>query len=127
MTNEVRRDVVKLGLDFRPIPVDVGDGIEWNFHPDPSPEQWSVLMDSLKGLTKFGDADFGGKEFKEALANFTKAMSELIVDTDQQQAWIDKRYGLGPQQAISQALMEIWTGFPTKQPSPSGKASKATG
>lgn len=127
MTNEVRRDVVKLGLDFRPIPVDVGDGIEWNFHPDPDPHQWSVLVDSLKGLTKFGDTDFGGKEFEKALANFTKAMSDLIVDTDQQQAWIDKKYGLGPQQAISQALMEIWTGFPTKQPSPSGKESKPTG
>ena len=127
MTNEVRRDVVKLGLDFRPIPVDVGDGIEWNFHPDPSPQQWSVLMDSLKALTRFGDADFGGKEFEKALANFTKAMSELIVDKDQQAAWIEKNYGLGPQQAISQALMEIWTGFPTKQSSPSGTPSKRTG
>ena len=127
MTNEVRRDVVKLGLDFRPIPVDVGDGIEWNFHPDPSPEQWSTLMDALKEFGRFGEEDFGGEAFKKALADFTKAMSLLIVDEDQRQAWVDKNYGLGPQQAISQALMEIWTGFPTKQQSPSGKGSKRTG
>ena len=36
MTDQVRRDIVKLGLDFRAIPVDIGDGIEWEFHPDPA-------------------------------------------------------------------------------------------
>ena len=127
MTEEVRRDVVKLGLDFRAIPVDLGDGIEWEFHPDPSPEQWSTLVDSLKKFTKFEDDDFGGDAFKEALAGFTKAMSEMLVKPAQQAEWIEKGYGLGPQQAISEALMGIWTGFPTTQQSPSGKGSRKTG
>lgn len=127
MTDEVRRDVVKLGLDFRPVPVDLGDGIEWEFHPDPSPDQWSVLVTALKEFTKFGDEDFGGDAFKSALKKFTKAMSELLVNEAQRAQWIEKNYGLGPQQAISEALMGIWTGFPTKQPSPSGKGSKRTG
>lgn len=127
MTSEVKRDVVKLGLDFRPIPVDVGDGIEWQFHPDPSPEQWSTLMDSLKAFTRIKDDEFSGDQFKEALAAFTRAMSELIVDESQREIWVEKNYGLGPQQAISEALMNIWTGFPTKPPSPSGKGSKPTG
>lgn len=127
MTDEVRRDVVKLGLDFRAIPVDIGDGIEWEFNPDPAPDQWSLLVNALKEFTKFGNDDFGGDAFKEALSHFTNAMSELLVRAEQRQAWIDKAYGLGPQQAISEALMGIWTGFPTKQPSPSGKGSKRTG
>jgi hypothetical protein len=127
MTDEVRRDVVKLGLDFRAIPVDLGDGIEWEFHPDPSPEQWSVLVDSLKQFTKFEDDDFGGDAFKSALASFTDAMSKMLVKPKQQKEWLEKGYGLGPQQKISEALMEIWTGFPTEQPSRSGKASKRTG
>lgn len=127
MTEEVRRDVVKLGLDFRAIPVDLGDGVEWEFHPDPSPQQWSTLVNALKQFTKFEDADFGGDAFEAALAGFTKAMSEMLVRAEQQQAWIEKGYGLGPQQAISEALMGIWTGFPTKQQSPSGKGSKQTG
>ena len=127
MTDEVRRDVVKLGLDFRAIPVDLGDGIEWEFHPDPSPHQWSTLVNALKEFTKFGDDDFGGEAFESALGGFTKAMSEMLVKAEQQAAWIEKGYGLGPQQAISEALMGIWTGFPTNQPSPSGKASKKTG
>ena len=127
MTEEVRRDVVKLGLDFRAIPVDLGDGIEWEFHPDPSPEQWSALVDSLKQFTKFEDADFGGEAFKAALAGFTEAMSSMLVKTEQQTEWIQKGYGLGPQQKISEALMEIWTGFPTTQQFKSGKGSRPTG
>jgi hypothetical protein len=127
MTDEVRRDVVKLGLDFRAIPVDLGDGVEWEFHPDPSPEQWSTLVDALKQFTKFENDDFGGDAFKSALAGFTNAMAAMLVRKKQQEEWIKKGYGLGPQQAISEALMGIWTGFPTTQPSPSGKGSRATG
>lgn len=127
MTEEVRRDVVKLGLDFRAIPVDLGDGTEWEFDSDPSPAQWSTLVDALKQFTKFEDEDFGGDTFKDALSGFTKAMSELLVRKEQQTAWLKKGYGLGPQQKISEALMGIWTGFPTTQPLPSGKGSKRTG
>lgn len=127
MTNEVRRDVVKLGIDFRSIPVDLGDGVEWEFHPDPSPHQWSTLVSALKGFTKFDDDDFGGEAFEATLEGLTKAMSEMIVNTDQQAQWIEKAYGLGPQQAISEALMGMWTGFPTKPESPSGKDSRPTG
>lgn len=125
--SEVRREVVKIGMDFRPIPVDVGDGIEWGFHPDPSPEQWAKLMGTLKEFTKFGDDDFDGTQFKESLKAFTLAMSELIVDEDQREKWINNNYGLGPQQAISEALMEIWTGMGKKPGNSSGKGSKKTG
>lgn len=127
MTNEVRRDTVKIGLDFRPIPVDLGDDIEWEFHPDPSPEQWSDLVNALKKFTRFEEDDFGGDAFKDALAGFTEAMSRMLVKAEQQVEWIQKGYGLGPQQAISEALMEIWTGFPTKRESQSGGGSKKTG
>ena len=127
MTDQVRRDVVKLGLDFTPIPVDLGDGIIWEFHPDPSPSQWSGLMDSLKSFTRFEEKDYDGEQFKEGLQNFTKAMSELLVSDEQKAEWIERQYGLGPQQAISQALMGIWTGFPTTPSSPSGKGSRPTG
>ena len=127
MPTEVRRDVVRIGLDFRPIPVDLGDGIEWEFTSDPSPEQWELVMNALQEFTKFGSEDFGGTEVKVALDRLTVAMSELIVNEEQRPQWVAKRYGLGPQQAISQALMEQWTGLPTTQPEPSGKGSVTTG
>lgn len=127
MSGEVRRDAVKLGIDFRAIPVDLGDGKEWEFTSDPDPDQWAGLVNSLKQFTKFDDADFGGDAFKEALAGLTEAMSKFIVSPAQQAEWIEKQYGLGPQQKVSEALMEMWTGFPTNPPSPSGKASRPTG
>jgi hypothetical protein len=127
MTEEVRRDTVRLGLDFRAIPVDLGDGIEWEFNPDPSADQWSTLVNALQGFTKFGNADFGGDAFKTALAGFTNAMADMLVHAEQQEQWKTKGYGLGPQQKISEALMGIWTGFPTTPQSPSGKGSRTTG
>ena len=128
MVKEVRRDVVKIGMDFRPIPVDLGDGIEWEFHPDPSAEQWSSLVTALQGFTGLKDDDnFGSENFTTALSGLTAAMANLLVKDDQRELWLEKQYGIGPQQAISNALMELWTGFPTNQPSPSGGASKKTG
>ena len=131
---EARRDVVKIGLDFRTIPVDLGDGIEWEFVPDPSPEQWSILMNALKTFERL----FGGgadpaeamsdtKTLNEALKGFTEAMAGMLSSEEQKEAWIEKNYGLGPQQAISEKLTELWTGFPTKEPKPSGAGSKTDG
>ena len=127
MTGEARRDAVRIGIDFRAIPVDLGDGIEWEFTSDPDPHQWAGLVEALKGFTKFDDSAFGGEAFKEALSTLSHAMSKFIVKAEQQAQWIEKQYGLGPQQKVSEALMEMWTGFPTSPPSPSGKGSRATG
>lgn len=131
---EARRDVVKIGLDFRTIPVDLGDGIEWEFVPDPSPEQWSTLMNALKVFEKM----FGGgtdvteaigdtEALREALEGFTKALAGMLSSEEQKALWVEKKYGLGPQQAISEKLTELWTGFPTKEPKPSGAGSKTDG
>lgn len=124
---EVKREVVRLGLDFSPIPVDVGDGVEWEFTHDPDPTQWSGLVNSLRGFTTFDKGEFSGEEFEAALDGLSVAMSELLVDEDQKPLWVEKHYGLMVQQAISEALMERWTGFPTPPPSPSGKGSRRTG
>lgn len=128
MTDQVRRDIVKIGLDFRPIPVDVGDGKVWEFTPDPTPHQWTTIVTALREFTKLQNEEMiGGDVFEDALNGFTVAMSELLVNEKQQKEWVERSYGLSPQQAISEILMEQWSGFPTKQPSPSGEGSKTTG
>jgi hypothetical protein len=129
-TEEVQRKVVKLGIDFRPIPVDLGDGTVWAFVSDPSPEQWSGLVGSLGTFVDLIGADgsgLSGDGFEKALEGLTEAMSGLLVKMEDRLAWKERGYGLGPQQAIAEALMEEWTGFPGQQPSPSGKGSKRTG
>lgn len=134
MSNEVRRDVVRLGIDFRTIPVDLGDGIEWEFDSDPSPDKWAALMAAFKTLESVVGSGEGvdlenvsGDDFSKALGEFTKAMSLMLSSEEQQKKWVERGYGLGPQQAISEELINLWTGFPTKQPSPSGEGSKTTG
>lgn len=128
MINQVQRDIVKFGLDFRPILIDVGDGEVWEFTSDPKPHQMSTLVGSLQAFTTLKEGDMiGGDRFEKALTDFTVAMSSLLVQTDQQTAWVERSYGLGPQQMISEHLMEQWSGFPTKEPSPSGEESKEIG
>lgn len=128
MNAQVQREVVKIGLDFRPILIDVGDDTVWEFTSDPSPEQWSALVNALRKFTTLQDENaVGGTEFEDALHGFTKAMSMTLIDPEQQEQWIERRYGLGPQQAVSEHLMEQWSGFPTKELSPSGQGSKPTG
>lgn len=128
MTGQVQREVVRIGLDFRPIPIDIGDGTVWEFTPDPSPEQWSALVNALQKFSALQDESaLGGAEFETTLNGFTKAMSTTLVDPEQREHWVERRYGLGPQQAVSEYLMEQWSGFPTKEPSPSGVGSKTTG
>jgi len=125
-----RRAVVKVGIDFRPIPVDLGDGVEWDFTSDPSPEQWSSLVGALGGFADVLGADGKGLSsggFEKALEGLNEAMSGLLVKLEDRLAWAERGYGLGPQQAIAEALMEEWTGFPSPPASPSGKGSKRTG
>ena len=125
---EVTRSVVKLGLDLSPIPLDVGDGIVWMFTSDPSAEQWSTLMTALKVFTKLkNDTNEDETQFTKALSDFSKAMSHMLLDPDQQLAWVERGYGLGPQQAVSEILMEMWSGFPTKPQSDSGAELKKAG
>lgn len=125
---EVTRSVVKLGLDLSPIPLDIGDGVVWKFTSDPSPEQWSSLMAALKVFTTLkDDADGDESRFTKALSDFSIAMSNMLLDPKQQAEWVERGYGLVPQQAVSEVLMETWSGFPTKQQSESGTESKKTG
>lgn len=127
--SEVRREVVKLGIDFRSIPVDMGDGVEWDFTPDPSPQQWTAIMVAIRAFGEMGESegDFDETTFGTALETLSRAMAGVLSDPSKRDQWIARGYGLGPQQAVSQALMETWTGFPTSQPSPSGEGSNPVG
>lgn len=128
--SEVKRNVVKLGLDFQTIPLDIGDGVVWEFVSDPSPHQWSSLLNGMKAFTRFSGLDednFDESVVIDALNGLSESLAGMLSNGDQKKAWIERGYGLGPQQAVAEYLMEAWTGFPTKQDSRSGQGSKTTG
>lgn len=131
MNTQVNREVVKIGLDFRPIPIDLGDGKVWHFTSDPSTEQWAILTSALRKFSVFqGRTDediLGSGEFEGVISGLTNALAEMLVDTDQKREWIDRGYGIGPQQRVSEYLLETWSGFPTQQPSSSGRELSQTG
>lgn len=127
---EVSREVVSIGLDFRPIPINVGDGKIWGFTPDPDKAQWGTLTGTLKVLSKFKDIseeDAAQVDLSEAIDSLTGAVAALLADPEDVKAWKKRGYGLLAQQRVARALMEQWTGFPTTSSSPSGKKSKPTG
>lgn len=126
MNEQTNREVVSVGLDFRPIPVDIGDGKVWEFDPDPSSEKWDALATSVKSFKSVSD-DEEGMDIATPMLSLKKALAELLVNEKQQEEWMNRDYGIIPMQRTATALMEQWTGFPTEQPSSSGGHSKKSG
>lgn len=134
MTQEqVSRDVVSVGIDFRPLPVNIGDGVIWNFDPDPSPEAWGQLMDQLKALAalgsiKEGDTDAAMElDVKGLLNGLTEALSGLLLEDEQRAKFKSKGYGLAVLSKTAPAIVKALSGFPTTSPSSSGEGSETDG
>lgn len=121
MNDEVKRETVSVGLDFRPVPLDLGDNVVWEFEPDPSSQQWQVLSLALKGFSSLASEEKEDFDVTKPMDALTDALVNLLVRDDQKKLWREKGYGLMPMQKVATVLMEQWTGFPTKQPSNSGK------
>lgn len=124
MVNEVTREVVSVGIDFSPIPVDIGDGVIWKFHPDPDPAVWDNLQTVLMGFQQtqdVSDEDAAQVKIKPLLEKLHGALGQLLLDKEQKDKWAKTSYGLLPLQRLAQVIMEQLTGFPTNQPSQSGK------
>lgn len=125
------RTKVSIGLDFRPLPIDVGDGNEWLFNPDPDPSLWGALMEALNAFADLEtlqidpEAELSADE-REALTSLTSALPELLTGlgtaiaglmttTKQGQQFTEHGYGQRTLQALAQTLVEELTGFPTTQ------------
>lgn len=130
--SDINREVVSVGLDFRPIPIDIGDGKVWGFNPDPDPAELDNLMRALRAVGKAGkeveSVDGEGVEFEKVLRGLSEAIGQLIVDPEQKKEWLAKRsYGLGALSGLTSVLMEQVSGFPQKSDGGSGKPSGKSG
>lgn len=121
-TKKVDRKVVSIGLDFRPVPVNLGDGRIWEFNPDPSTEQWArvqAAMDVFNEVEKGKDSSAAVEKISEAHNLLEDAVVGLLIADGEE--FREKSYGLFALQRLTVALMETLTGFPTKPQGPSGK------
>jgi len=122
--NQTNREVVSIGIDFRPIPVDIGDGKIWNFDPDPAPDKWDNLNATLMKFQSLQNVDQDNIEelkLSPLLTDLRKALGGLLADREQEKEWNKTTYGLMPLQSLAQRVMEQITGFPTNQDSNSGE------
>lgn len=126
MTQDVDRSVVTLGVDYRPIPINLGDGVVWQFDPDPSPSKFNQLTKAVKALgpvgKKMSDAETEDDgTFERAMTGLKDALGALLLDKDQRKKWAERDYGFRSMNALVGRLMEEITGFTEASPSGSGK------
>lgn len=121
--NEIKREIVSIGLDFRPIPIDLGDGKVWEFHPDPDKTLFNNLVRALKNMGAVGKAmqDGDSDDFEAALDTLAKAQGALLVKKTQRDEWAKADYGMAALSALADVLMEQITGFTQQSQKPSGK------
>lgn len=121
---EIHREVVSIGIDFRPVPIDMGDGVIWNFDPDPSPDKWETLTRALTAFGGIEDLD-EQKPDPKALnsatsrlmpltAGLTDAIAGILVEPVQRKKFVTRAYSMFSLQRLANTLMEVLSGFPTK-------------
>lgn len=114
---EVNREVVRVGFDFRPLPLDVGDGIEWSVTADPDREQFGALQVALGRmqraqamLEEAGDTDVVG----QLIGQLEDAVAGLIIDPAERKKFKAKGYGLMALARTATAYITAVSGFPTE-------------
>ena len=120
--SDIDRGVVRIGLDFRPLPLDVGDGNVWHFEASPSPAQFDALVRGIRGFTTVGTALQGGDDASIVAVTdkVEAALLDLLVDQKERKAFPGK-YGVGALVAIANAVIQEATGFQQPSPKRSGK------
>lgn len=113
---DIDREVVDVGIDFRPIPVRLGAGDEhlWLFNPDPDISVWSAVTAAVDGYQGIKPEEIELSQIQETIEEIRAAIAALLMHEADQQAFLaERRYG--PQTLIKLAakLTQEVTGFPT--------------
>lgn len=109
------RESVAIGLDLRPIPVDMGDGRLFHLDGNPSGKaEWfelsnaAVHLASLAGNGKATDPE----EALKRLGEFRDAFLPFLPD-DEHDEWQNAKYGGMVMQTLYSKYVETLTGLPT--------------
>lgn len=97
------------GVNFDPFVLDVGDGVKWNFSPDPMPAQTERLSSAMTAL---GDPGEGG--LQAAFNELSEALRDVLMDDDQRKQFPLPRYGSNSIMYFALHVVTGRDGFPTE-------------
>lgn len=103
MTNE--RQPVQVGIDLRPIPLEMSDGTTYHFNPDP-PKEFFAEVARIKN-------DDGPDDDYEFVDSLRQVLAGQIVDETESQSFIERNFGLPALNAISSTYASAVLGRPT--------------
>lgn len=109
---QMAAEFMSTGIDFTPFTIDAGDGVEWEFVPDPMPAQTEALSKAMAGVSEAAEAGEGSVEAYEALIEAIKAM---MVNEKQKKEFPLPIYGTKAYMFFALNLATGRDGFPTEE------------
>lgn len=109
---KVVAEFMSSGIDFSPFTVDAGDGVEWEFSPDPMPADTERLR---KGMNDLREASEAGEGIQEAFDELTGAIRDRLVNEKQKKEFPKPIYGQNALMFFALHLATGRDGFPTEE------------
>lgn len=101
------RTPVPVGIDLRPIPLEMSDGKTYHFNADP-PKEFFATVARVKAEGR--DSGVDDYEFVDSLREVL--LSQIVTDEDQE-AYTEANYGLAALNALSKSYAKAVLGDPT--------------
>lgn len=106
---EMIAELMSSGIDFSPFTIDAGDGVEWEFTPDPMPADTEMLR---KAMTDMGEASQNGEGIQGAFDDLIKVIKARMVDEKQKKEFPRPIYGINAIMFFAIHLATGRDGFP---------------
>lgn len=108
---EALAKLMETGLNFEPFTVDAGDGVVWEFTPDPMPAQTEALISAFRKAEKAA-SDLSGMD--EAFAELFDVIRSRLIHKKQQEEFPRPLYGQNAAMFFAMHLATGRDGFPTE-------------
>lgn len=115
------RKPVQVGVDLRPIPIELREGEKWYFNADPPKDFFALISNIGKAMQVEDDTRW------DAVDAMRDALAQQILDPAEAENFVSHNYGLAALSGIAKAYAETVVALPTQSSSPSGKAQGTRG
>lgn len=107
------KEFMSTGIDFTPFVLDAGDGVEWEFTPDPMPAQTEALSKAMNAVSAASSSDT--KEgLQDAYNDLIEQLKARLMNDEQRADFPKPYYGQSALTWLSLHLATGRDGFPTE-------------